>query len=188
MSKHTATITNWIATDEPMTALDCPKCGQLAERYNQHGVCLPCQKDDEDAEDVGYISGELVRAVGEGATAYIVKTDFNQSYGPAEKAGQAWAEFFNAAMEAVTVERGPADGDGLGPCEVCEGRSACAVDTPDDGLLYFCPEHLPTEPKRQPVEQRCARCKGTGELMDVLPTQLEPLPCNRCGGKGYVVE
>ncbi len=136
------------------------------------------KEQTQDAEDAGYISGELVRAVGEGATAYVVQRMARRQQQPTarEVATTWWAEFFNAAMGAV-MERPEADEGELvtdpetigeqtlgfaesaeafgGPCEVCGVHTHYCL-----GGRSFCQEHIEAE-----YETQCAarRAKRRGE-------------------------
>ena len=101
--------------------------------------------DRVDAEDAGYISGELVRAVGEGATAYLQAMTLT---GDAGHWGLNWAEFFNAAMDAVTERPAPAGGE---------------LDT------LKCPDCFNADPSLDgPRDEHghCVRCGGKGYVVE----------------------
>lgn len=129
------------------------------------------ENDAMDAEDDAAmdISGELVRAVGEGATAYIVgRMRRRQAQPPPAAVATWWAEFFNAALKGVTGEEEEA-------CGACYPGRPCAEHQPG--------YEPPGMPKRQPIEMRCQPCSGTGGLRG----SAGAVKCPSCGGAGFVV-
>ena len=132
------------------------------------------------AEDAGYISGELVRAVGEGATAYLT---YRQCYTPPVDgviqqpepgvAATWWAEFFNAAMDAV-VERPEA------ACGACEPNRLCAEHQPGQECRHEFTRH---HKHAWPTCQNCgAQYEGDAHIPVTDPPEplIEHRPVEEC--------
>ncbi len=113
-----------------------------------------------DAEDAGYISGELVRAVGEGATAYVGYRLGAETVAFPKEAAAWWSKFFNAAMDAV-VEREPAEDDVVTEPKPPRGERRCPVCLGVGNIT----DHLDRSVRT------CVRCTGTGFVTLALTGQ-----------------